>query len=110
MKRDELNQMMKQVQQMQAQMIEAQDALAEETVEGTAGGGMVRATMTGSGELRSVIIDPKVVDPDDVEMLQDLVVAAINDASRQSQALQSERLGRATGGLGDVGLGNLLGG
>ena len=110
MKRDELNQMMKQVQQMQAQMIEAQNSLAEETVEGTAGGGMVRATMAGSGELRSVIIDPKVVDPDDVEMLQDLVVAAINDASRQSQALQAERLGQATGGLGDAGLGNLLGG
>lgn len=110
MNRDQLDEMMKQVQQMQAQMLEAQESLADETVEGSAGGGVVRAVMAGNGELRSVVIDPEVVEPDDVEMLQDLVVAAVNDANRRAQTLQAERLGQATGGLGGIGgLGNLLG-
>lgn len=108
MNRNELNEMMKQVQQMQAQMLSAQETLAEETVEGSAGGGMVTAVMTGSGDLRSITIDPKVVDPDDVEMLQDLVLAAINDASRRAQSLQSERLGQVAG-FDASGLGGLLG-
>lgn len=108
MNRDEMNQMMKQVQQMQAQMLEAQETLADETVEGTAGGGMVKAVMNGSGDLRSVTIDPKVVDPADVEMLQDLVVAAVTDAARRAQALQSERLGKVAG-FDAGGLGGLLG-
>lgn len=111
MKQNDLDQMLKQVQQMQSDMLEAQQALAEETVEGSAGGGMVKALMTGSGDLKSIEISPDVVDPSDVEMLQDLVVAAVSDADRRARDLQAERLGGATGGL-DLGggdLGGLLG-
>ena len=108
---DDISSMLEQVQKMQADMVAAQRALAEETVEATAGGGMVTATVTGSGELRAITIAPQVVDPDDVEMLQDLVVAAIGEAMRKAQALQADRLGGITGGL-DLGggLGGLLGG
>jgi DNA-binding YbaB/EbfC family protein len=102
----QMQQMMKQAQQLQADMAAAQDALANETVEGSAGGGLVTAVVTGSGELRSVSIKPEVVDPDDVETLEDLFVAAMNDAQRRAQELQSERLGGLTGGLD---LGGLLG-
>jgi DNA-binding YbaB/EbfC family protein len=93
------NNMMKQVQKMQADMMAAQESLAAETVEGSAGGGMVKAVMTGGGELQSVSIAAEVVDPDDVEMLQDLVVAAVSEAMRKSQELQAERMGGVTGGL-----------
>lgn len=102
----QMQQMMKQAQQLQADMAAAQDALANETVEGSAGGGLVTAVVTGSGELRSVSIKPEVVDPDDVETLEDLFVAAMNDARRRAQELQSERLGGLTGGLD---LGGLFG-
>lgn len=91
--------MMKQVQEMQRKMAEAQEQLANETVEASAGGGMVTVVMTGSLEVREVRIKPEAVDPDDVEMLQDLVTAATNEALRSAQALASERLGGATGGL-----------
>jgi len=107
-----LNQMMKQMQKMQADMAAAQDALAETTVEGSAGGGMVKVVVTGTGEVQSVHIKPEVVDPDDVEMLEDLVLAAVGDGLRRAQQMQSESLGAATGGL-DLGalgdLGGLLG-
>jgi nucleoid-associated protein EbfC len=93
------NNMMKQVQKMQEDMLAAQNALAAMEVEGSAGGGMVKAVVTGSGELRSVSISAEVVDPDDVEMLEDLVVAAVTEAMRASQALQSEQMGDVTGGL-----------
>jgi nucleoid-associated protein EbfC len=93
------NNMMKQVQKMQEDMLAAQEALASMEVEGSAGGGMVKAVVTGSGELRSVSIAPDVVDPDDIEMLEDLVVAAVTEAMRTSQELQSERMGGVTGGL-----------
>ena len=93
------NNMMKQVQKMQEDMLAAQNALATMEVEGSAGGGMVKAVVTGSGELRSVSISAEVVDPDDVEMLEDLVVAAVSEAMRASQALQSEQMGDVTGGL-----------
>ena len=93
------NNMMKQVQKMQADMLAAQEALAAETVEGSAGGGMVKAVMTGGGELQSVSIAAEVVDPDDVEMLEDLVVAAVSEAMRRSQELQADRMGGVTGGL-----------
>jgi DNA-binding YbaB/EbfC family protein len=93
------NNMMKQVQKMQADMLAAQDALANETVEASAGGGMVKAVVTGSGELRSISIAPDVVDPDDVEMLEDLVVAAITEATRMASELQQQRLGGVTGGI-----------
>jgi len=93
------NNMMRQVQQMQEQMMAAQAALAETTVEGSAGGGMVTAKATGTGDLVSITIAPEVVDPDDIEMLQDLVVAAVTEATRAAQALQSDSMGAATGGI-----------
>jgi nucleoid-associated protein EbfC len=98
----QINQMMRQVQQMQADMAAAQEALAEETVEGSAGGGAVKAVVSGTGELRSVSISADVVDPEDVEMLEDLVVAAVGEGLRKAQELQSSRMGGLTGGL-DVG-------
>jgi DNA-binding YbaB/EbfC family protein len=103
------NQMMRQMQRMQEEMAVAQAALAEATVEGTAGGGVVTAVATGSGELQRVTIAAEVVDPDDVEMLEDLVVAAVNDALRSAQALQSEKMGAATSGIDLGALGGLLG-
>ena len=104
-----LDQMMKQVQKMQADMAAAQDALADATVEGSAGGGMVKVVVTGAGEVQSVRISPDVVDPDDVEMLEDLVVAAVGEAMRRAQELQAERMGSVTGGLDLGGLGGALG-
>jgi len=104
-----LNQMMKQVQKMQADMAAAQEALNAATVEGSAGGGMVKVVVTGAGEVQSVSINPDVVDPDDVEMLEDLVLAAVGDGLRRAQDLQAERLGGVTGGLDLGGLGGLLG-
>ena len=107
-----LNQMMKQMQKMQADMAAAQDALAEATVEGSAGGGMVKVVVTGTGDVQSVQIAPEVVDPDDVEMLEDLVLAAVSDGLRRAHELQGERMGNVTGGLdlGSLGdLGGLLG-
>ena len=89
--------MMQQVQQMQQQMQQAQEELANETVTASAGGGAVKATMTGGMELVSIEIDPEVVDPEDVEMLQDMVVAAVNEALRSAQELQESKLG----GLGE---------
>jgi nucleoid-associated protein EbfC len=91
--------MMKQVQEMQKKMAEAQEELANETVEASAGGGMVSVVMTGSLEVREVRIKPEAVDPDDVEMLQDLVTAATNEALRAAQDLASTKLGGATGGM-----------
>ena len=91
--------MLKQVQEMQRRMAKAQEELAQETVEASAGGGMVTVVMSGSLEMREVRIKPEAVDPDDVEMLEDLVVAATNEALRAAQALASEKLGGATGGL-----------
>ena len=105
----QLNQMMRQMQKMQADMAAAQDALAEAVVEGSAGGGMVKATATGAGELQGVSISPEVVDPEDVEMLEDLVLAAVSDALRRAQELQAERMGAVTGGVDLGGLGGLLG-
>jgi DNA-binding YbaB/EbfC family protein len=99
--------MFKQIQKMQADMQAAQDALANTLVEGSAGGGVVKATVTGDGELRRVTIDPSVVDPSDIETLEDLVVAAVSEAMRQAKHMQSERLGAATGGLD---LDSLMGG
>lgn len=93
------NKMMKQVQEMQAQMARAQEELATETVEASAGGGMVTVVMTGQLEVREVRIKPEAVDPDDVEMLQDLVTAAVNEALRSAQELASQKLGGATSGL-----------
>lgn len=105
----DLNAMMSQVQEMQAQMAATQESLSEETVEATAGGGMVRVEMTGTKELLSVAISPEVVDPDDIEMLQDLIVAAVNEATRKVDALAGERMSGVAGGLdlGGLDLGGL---
>jgi DNA-binding YbaB/EbfC family protein len=92
-------------QKMQREMLKIQEELAKETVEATAGGGAVKATMTGQQKLVSVTLDPEVVDPEDVEMLQDLVVAAVNDALRAARALIAEEMQKATGGLPIPGLG-----
>ena len=101
--------LMRQMQRMQEDMASAQDTLAAQTVEGSAGCGMVKATATGTGELRAVSIDAEVVDPDDVEMLQDLVVAAVSEALRAAQELQTNTMGSVTGGLDLGSLGGLLG-
>ena len=95
-----MQQLMKQAQKMQRDMLEAQAELSAAEVTGSAGGGLVSATVSGNGELRSVTIDPSVVDPDDVETLQDLLVAAVRDANRAAQELASERMGPLTQGLG----------
>jgi DNA-binding YbaB/EbfC family protein len=104
-----MNQMLRQMQQMQTEMAAAQAALEEQTVEGSAGGGVVKAVVSGTGELRSVSISADVVDPDDVEMLEDLVLAAVGDAMRAAQRLQADRMGSVTGGLDLGSLGGLLG-
>jgi nucleoid-associated protein EbfC len=106
--KNEMNQMLKQVQKMQADMQSTQEALAVETVEASVGGGVVKATVTGMGQLQAVTIDPSAVDPDDVEMLQDLIVAAVNEGLRQAQELQASRFGGITGSLPSS-LGNLFG-
>jgi nucleoid-associated protein EbfC len=95
--------------QMQQEMARIQAELGEAEVEGSSGGGAVRAVVTGKQELRTVEIDPGAVDPADVEMLQDLVVAAVNDALEASRRLAEDKMAAVTGGLGG-GLGGLLGG
>jgi len=89
-----------QAQAMQAQLMHAQQELAEAKIEGTSGGGLVTATITGAGELIGLVIKPEVVDPEDTETLADLVLAAVRDASSKSQALAAEKLGPLAGGLG----------
>lgn len=102
----DMRQIMAQAQKMQEQLAAAQEELAGRTFEGSAGGGMVVATVTGAQELVDITISSEVVDPDDVDMLQDLVVAAVRQAFEASSAAASEQLGGLTGGLG---LGGLLG-
>jgi nucleoid-associated protein EbfC len=100
----DMNKMMEQMQQMQAQMQQAQEDLKNETVEATAGGGMVKVTATGAGEIKEIVIDPKAIDPDDPELLADMVTAAVNEALRSSQSLVESKLGPALGGLHGLGL------
>jgi hypothetical protein len=115
--------MLQQAQEMMAAQQEAQEALKNERVEASAGGGMIRVAMTGDLRLESVVIDPDAVDPEDVEMLQDMVVAAVNEALRSAQELQERALGSgggegfdpmsaldALGGLGGLGGGGMPGG
>jgi hypothetical protein len=102
--KNEMNQMMKQVQKMQADMMATQERLAAETVEASVGGGVVKAVVTGAGALESITIDPGAVDPDDVEMLQDLIVAAVNDAGRKVDEQLSQSMGGLMGGLKIPGL------
>ena len=99
-----LGNMMKQFQQMQAKMEQIQAELEATEVEGTAGGGMVKVVVNGKMDVTSINIDPEVVDPDDVEMLQDLILAAISQAKEKAQQLQQEKMGALTGGLNIPGL------
>ena len=101
--------MLRQIQKMQEDMQLAQEELANARVEATVGGGVVKATVTGSGTLVAITIDPRVVDPEDVETLEDLVLASVTEATRQARELQQEKLGAATGGLDAGALGNLGG-
>jgi DNA-binding YbaB/EbfC family protein len=100
-----INKMLKQVQQMQADMAQAQEQLKNEVVEASAGGGMVTVKVSGDLEIREVKIDPDAVDPEDVELLQDMVLAAANEAIRSAQELANRKLGGLTGGLDLGGLG-----
>ena len=103
-----MNQMMKQVQKMQADMAKAQEELKNEVVEASSGGGMVTVKVSGDLEVREVRIDPEAVDPDDVELLQDMVLAAVNEAIRAAQELAASKMNAAAGGLaGPGGLGGL---
>lgn len=99
-----LGKMMKQAQQMQARMAQVQEELKEETVEASAGGGMVRVVMTGDMQLRSLKIDPGAIDADDVELLEDMVAAAMNEAIRSAQELAAAKMGAVTGGMSIPGL------
>jgi len=94
-----LGQLMKQAQQVQTRMAEMQEKLAATEVEGAAGGGLVHATVTGKGELKRLKIEPSLVDPKEVEVLEDLIVAAVNDARGKIDALAAEEMKKVTGGL-----------
>jgi DNA-binding YbaB/EbfC family protein len=100
----DMNKLMQQAQQMQQQMAQAQEQLASETVESSAGGGLVTVRATGGGDILEIKIDPKAIDPDDPELLEDLVLAAVNEALRSAQSLAQSKLGAVTGGLGLPGL------
>jgi nucleoid-associated protein EbfC len=100
----DINKLMQQAQQMQQQMAEAQEQLASETVEASAGGGLVTVKATGNGEIVKITIDPKAIDPDDPELLEDMVLAAVNEALRSAQSLAQSKLGGLTAGLGLPGL------
>jgi hypothetical protein len=96
--------MLGQIQKLQADMVKAQEALADETLEVTAGGGAITIVVTGQQRVKSIKLSPEVVDPNDLEMLQDLLVAAVNEAIERSQAYAAQKLQGLTGGLGIPGL------
>jgi DNA-binding YbaB/EbfC family protein len=96
--------MMKQAQQLQSKMTKLQEELAEKTVESSSGGGMVKVTANGRQQILSIQVEKEVVDPDDVEMLQDLVLAAVNDALAKAQEMVSSEMSKLTGGLNIPGL------
>ena len=98
-----LQKLMKEAQKAQRKMAEAQEKLAAMTVEGTAGGGLVTVTANGEGTVTSVKLDPSTVDPNDVELLEDLITAAVADAQRKAKELQESEMGQAMGGLGGMG-------
>jgi DNA-binding YbaB/EbfC family protein len=104
-----IGQIAKMAQQMQAQIAQAQDELKETTLEVTAGGGAVKVVITGAQEVRSVEIDPSAVDPEEVDMLQDLVLSAVNEAIARSKELERERMGKIAGGMGLPGMPGLPG-
>jgi len=96
--------MMKQAQKLQAKMLKLQEELAQKTVEATAGGGMVKVVASGKQQILSIDIEKEVVDPEDIDMLQDLLLAAVNDALNKSQEMVSSEMGRLTGGMNIPGL------
>jgi nucleoid-associated protein EbfC len=99
----DMGQMLKQVQQMQAEMMKAQEQLKDEVVEASAGGGTVKVKMSGDLVLQEVTIDPEALDPEDAEVLAEMVMAAVNEAIRSAQELATQRMGGITGGLGGLG-------
>jgi DNA-binding YbaB/EbfC family protein len=106
----DMNALLKQAQQMQAEMVKAQEQLKDETVEASAGGGMVKVLMGGDLTLREITIDPEAIDPEDAEMLTDMVQAAVNEGIRAAQELANRKMGGVTGGLGGAGGPGGLGG
>ena len=94
-----MNQMMKQAKKMQEQMMKAQEELATKIVEGNAGGGVVTVTVNGHKKVLNIIIKPEAVDPDDIEMLQDLVITAVNDAMNKADELANNDMSKLTGGM-----------
>jgi len=96
----DMNSLMKQAQEMQTQMLEAQEKLKDETVQASAGGGMVKVTMGGDLSLREITIDPEAIDPEEAEMLAEMVQAAVNEGLRAAQKLAESKMGGITGGLG----------
>ncbi len=99
-----MQQLLKQAQKMQQDMAAAQEALKDETVEASSGGGMVKVVVTGDLDIKSITIDPQAVDPEDVELLQDMVLAAVNEGMRSAQELAASKMGGIAGGLGGLGL------
>ena len=104
MSQPNMQQLLKQAQKMQQDMLAAQEALKDEAVDASAGGGMVKVQVSGDLEVKSITIDPQAVDPDDVELLQDMVLAAVNEAMRSAQELAASKMGGIAGGLGGLGL------
>ena len=102
-----MQQLLKQAQKMQEDMLKAQESLKDEIVDASAGGGMVTARISGDLVLKSITIDPEAVDPEDVELLQDMVLAAVNEGLRAAQELAASKMGSIAGGLGGGGLGDL---
>ncbi len=98
-----MQQLLKQAQKMQEDMLKAQESLKDEVVEASAGGGMVKVQVTGDLVVKSIAIDPQAVDPDDVELLQDMVMAAVNEGMRAAQELAADKMGSIAGGLGGLG-------
>jgi DNA-binding YbaB/EbfC family protein len=94
-----MNELVRQAQIMQKKMAKLQEEMEQRTVEGSAGGGMVTAVISGANELKSIAIDKTVVNPEDVEMLQDLILAAVNDGVKKAKAMMEEEMGQVTGGL-----------
>ena len=99
-----MNQMLKQVQKMQADMMAAQEKLKDERVEASAGGGMVKVVVSGDLEVKEITISPEAIDPDDPELLADLVLAAVNEGMRSAQELAAQKMGGLAGGLGGLGI------
>ncbi len=99
-----MNTMMKQAQKLQKKMLKTQQELALKTIEASAGGGMVKVVANGGQKIESIVLEKEVVDPEDIEMLQDLIMAAVNDALNKSQEMVSSEMGKLTGGLNIPGM------